>query len=84
MVDEVEEVFPMAIDYTYVLYIGTQQSCNMQKGKGKEVVELDEDEEEIEGVNVSDDEDFYYDGEYRADLRVAEREAAIAAEMELM
>ncbi|KAM0916913.1 hypothetical protein ACQ4PT_009918 [Festuca glaucescens] len=84
MVEEDEEVFPVAIYYTDVLYIGTQQSCNMKKGKGKEVVELDEDEEEMEDVNVSDDEDFYYDGEYRVDLRAAEREAAIAAELELI
>ncbi|KAM0904206.1 hypothetical protein ACQ4PT_018170 [Festuca glaucescens] len=44
----------------------------------------DEDEEEMEDVNVSDDEDFYYDGEYRVDLRAAERKAAIAAELELI
>jgi hypothetical protein len=34
--DEEEPIYPVAIDYSEVLYVGTQQSCNL--GKGKEVV----------------------------------------------
>ncbi|KAM0850096.1 hypothetical protein ACQ4PT_053296 [Festuca glaucescens] len=91
MAEEVEEVYPMAIDYTDVLYIGTQQSSNMNKGKVKEVVESDEDEEELEDGYDSDKEAddneggyMYYDGEYIPELVAAEREAAIEAELEQM
>ncbi|KAM0918308.1 hypothetical protein ACQ4PT_008886 [Festuca glaucescens] len=50
MAEQAEEVYPVAIDYSDVLYLGTQQSSNinMNKGKGKEVVESDEDEEDLE------------------------------------
>ncbi|KAM0857193.1 hypothetical protein ACQ4PT_048645 [Festuca glaucescens] len=96
MAAEVEEVYPVAIDYSDVLYIGTQQSSNMNKGKAKEVVESDEDEEDLEDGYDSDNEVddnevddneggyMYYDGEYRPELAAAEREAAIEAELELM
>ncbi|KAM0912473.1 hypothetical protein ACQ4PT_012773 [Festuca glaucescens] len=96
MAEEVEEVYPVAIDYSDVLYIGTQQSSNMNKGKAKEVVESDEDEEELEDGYDSDKEVddnevddneggyMYYDGEYRPELAAAEREVAIEAELELM
>ena len=32
--EEDEVVYPVAVDYSDVVYIGTQQSCNMVKGKG--------------------------------------------------
>ncbi|KAM0866725.1 hypothetical protein ACQ4PT_042449 [Festuca glaucescens] len=73
----------VAIDYTDVLYIGTQQSCNLKKGK--EVVTVDDSEDELLDVNGSEDEDFYYDiGQYIPEEIAAEREKAIAAELELI
>ncbi|KAM0849442.1 hypothetical protein ACQ4PT_053734 [Festuca glaucescens] len=98
MAEQAEEVYPVAIDYSDVLYLGTQQSSNsnMNKGKGKEVVESDEDEEDLEdGYDSDKDVDdnevgdneggyMYYDGEYRPELAAAQREAAIEAELELM
>ncbi|KAM0929547.1 hypothetical protein ACQ4PT_001592 [Festuca glaucescens] len=95
MADEVEEVYPVAIDYSDVLYIGTQQSSTLNKGKAKEVAESDEDEDLEDGydsdkevndneVGENEGEYMYYDGEYRPELAAAEREAAIEAELELM
>ncbi|KAK1650008.1 hypothetical protein QYE76_067813 [Lolium multiflorum] len=95
MADEVEEVYPVAIDYSDVLYIGTQHSSTMNKGKGKEVAESDQDEDLEDGydsdkevnyneVGEYEGEYMYYDGEYRPELAAAEREAAIEAELELM
>ncbi|KAM0913460.1 hypothetical protein ACQ4PT_012160 [Festuca glaucescens] len=81
--NNVADLFPLAIDYTDVLYIGTQQSCNLKKGK--EVFTVDDSEDELLDVNASEDEDFYYDiGQYRPEERAAEREKAIAAELELI
>jgi hypothetical protein len=95
MANEVEEVYPVAIDYSDVVYIGTQHSSTMNKGKGKEVAESDQDEDLEDGYDsdkeVNDNEVgeyeaeyMYYDGEYRPELAAAEREAAIEADLELM
>ncbi|KAK1646972.1 hypothetical protein QYE76_064777 [Lolium multiflorum] len=95
MANEVEEVYPVAIDYSDVVYIGTQHSSTMNKGKGKLVAESDEDEDledrydsdkEINDNEVGEYEAeyMYYDGEYRPELAAAEREAAIEADLELM
>ncbi|KAK1612712.1 hypothetical protein QYE76_036385 [Lolium multiflorum] len=95
MANEVEEVYPVAIDYSDVVYIGTQHSSTMNKGKGKLVAESDEDEDLEDGYDsdkeINDNEVgeyeaeyMYYDGEYRPELAAAEREAAIEADLELM
>jgi hypothetical protein len=34
-ISEDEGVYPVAMDYSDVIYLGTQQTCNMDKGKGK-------------------------------------------------
>jgi hypothetical protein len=34
-ISEDEGVYPVAIDYSDVIYLGTKQSCNMDKGKKK-------------------------------------------------
>ncbi|KAM0829400.1 hypothetical protein ACQ4PT_066876 [Festuca glaucescens] len=42
--DDDEEIeIPVAVDYSDVMYVGTQQSCSMQKGK--EIVPLSDDED---------------------------------------
>jgi hypothetical protein len=38
-VSEDEGVYPVAMDYSDVIYLGTQQSCNMDKGKGKRIID---------------------------------------------
>ena len=51
-----DELFPVAVDFTDALHVGTQQSSNMHKG--------------VECVYLEEDEEFYYDmGEYRPEER---------------
>jgi hypothetical protein len=83
--EEGADLVPVAIDYTDVLYIGTQQSCNMKKKKGKEVIAVDDIEGDVQDVFSSEDEDLYFNtGEYRPELRAEERARGIAAELELI
>ena len=60
-----EEIVPVAVDYTDVPYVSTQQSCNLKKGKTIITVDNSEGGEE----EADSDDDFYYDrGEYRHEL----------------
>ncbi|KAM0821169.1 hypothetical protein ACQ4PT_031071 [Festuca glaucescens] len=68
-ISENEEFVPVAIDLTDVLYVGTQQSCNVPKGMQ---VPID---------IMSDDEDAFF---YPCQYNLEERNRLVAEEYELM
>ena len=59
--EEDEVVYPVAVDYSDVVYIGTQQSCNMVKGKGKGIVSGESVAVEI--LDTEDDDDMFCNNE---------------------
>ena len=54
-----EALIPVAVDYSDMLYVGTQQSCNQFKAKTSQFVPVDVD------VLSDDDEQWFDDGQYR-------------------
>ena len=75
-----ETIYPVAVDYSHILFVGTQQSCNMEKGKAVDPgnsVPLHSEDDHSED-NPGDDDDMFYMGEYRP----VEHDKAIAEEQE--
>ncbi|KAM0836781.1 hypothetical protein ACQ4PT_062089 [Festuca glaucescens] len=68
-ISENEEFVPVAIDLTDVLYVGTQQSCNVPKGM------------QVPVDIMSDDEDAFF---YPCQYNLEERNRLVAEEYELM
>ena len=74
-ISDEDEILLVAIDYSEVPLFGTQQSCNMRKGKG-----ICQPVEVAVEVQDSDDDDIFDMGEYR----VGDHEKAVAEELELI
>jgi hypothetical protein len=72
-----EELYPVAMDYTDVVYMGTQQSCNMEKGKRKAC-------SQIVHVDVLDEDDLIWSGRNIGEYRPEDHGVGVAVEIELM
>jgi hypothetical protein len=76
--DDEAAMYPVAIDYSDVLYMGTQQSSNMSKGKRKvsyEVVPV--------GV-IEEDDMFMWEGKQIGEYNPEDHDKGIAEELELI
>jgi hypothetical protein len=79
-ISEDEVVYPVAMDYSDVIFLGTQQSCNMDKGKGKitayyEVIPVQE---------IDPEEDLIWSGRNIGEYRPEDHFNGLAEEYELM
>jgi hypothetical protein len=79
-ISEDEAVYPVAMDYSDVIFLGTQQSCNMDKGKGKMTADY-----EVVPVQVIDpEEDLIWSGRNIGEYRPEDHFSGLAEEYELM
>jgi hypothetical protein len=79
-ISEDEAVYPVAMDYSDVIFLGTQQSCNMDKGKGKMTADY-----EVVPVQVMDpEEDLIWSGRNIGGYRLEDHFNGLAEEYELM
>jgi hypothetical protein len=79
-ISEDEGVYPVAMDYSDVIYLGTQQSCNMDKGKEKTKADY-----EVVPVEVIDpEEDLIRSGRNIGEYRLEDHFNGLAEEYELM
>jgi hypothetical protein len=76
--DDEATMYPVAIDYSDVLYMGTQQSSNMSKGKRK--VSYD-----VVPVGVIEEDDlFMWEGKQIGEYNPEDHDKGIAEELELI
>jgi hypothetical protein len=76
-ISEDEGVYLVAMDYSDVIYLGTQQSCNMDKGKGKRIADY-----EVVPVQVIDpEEDLIWSGRNIGEYRPEDHFNGLAEEL---
>jgi hypothetical protein len=77
--ETMEGIFPVAVDYSDVLYIGTQQSCILDKGKGKEVVT-----EDFVPVDIIDSDDETFGWRNMGQFNPEDHNRLVEAEFQLL